>query len=89
MHLDINDLCWCGSGKCYKDCHFETDRKLVKMSKNHRMLVPSKDLIKSEKDILGIKEAAKHAKVSWQMISACLNRPNICTAGGYMYKFMQ
>ena len=59
MHLDINDLCWCGSGKCYKDCHFETDRKLVKMSKNHRMLVPSKDLIKSEKDILGIKAAAK------------------------------
>ena len=59
MHLDINDLCWCGSGKCYKDCHFEIDRKLVKMSKNHRMLVPNKDLIKSEKDILGIKAAAK------------------------------
>ena len=59
MHLDINDLCWCGSGKCYKDCHFEIDRKLVKMSKNHKMLVPSKDLLKSEKDILGIKAAAK------------------------------
>ena len=36
----------------------------------------------------GIKEAAKHAKVSWQMISACLTRPNIRTAGGYIYKYI-
>lgn len=59
MHLDINEKCWCGSAKKYKDCHFEFDRKLSKMSKNHKMIVPSRDLIKTEKDILGIKEAAK------------------------------
>lgn len=59
MHIDLNDKCWCGCGKVYKECHFEFDRKLAKMSKNHKMIAPSKDLIKTEKDILGIKEAAK------------------------------
>ncbi len=59
MHIDINSNCWCGSGKCYKDCHFEFDRKLSKMSKNYKMIAPPKDLIKNEKDILGIKAAAK------------------------------
>jgi len=24
--LGRNDLCWCGSGKKYKKCHFESDR---------------------------------------------------------------
>lgn len=59
MYISIKDKCWCNSGKTYGECHFESDRKLAKMSKNHRMIAPSKDLIKSEKDILGIKEAAK------------------------------
>ena len=36
----------------------------------------------------GIKEAAKDSTVSWQMISACLTRPNIRTAGGYVYKYI-
>ncbi len=26
-HLGRNDPCWCGSGKKYKNCHYETDRK--------------------------------------------------------------
>lgn len=59
MYISIKDKCWCNSGKIYGECHFKSDRKLAKMSKNHRMIAPSKDLIKSEKDILGIKEAAK------------------------------
>jgi len=25
--LDRNDPCWCGSGKKYKKCHYEEDRK--------------------------------------------------------------
>lgn len=37
----------------------------------------------------GIKEAAKDSTVSWQMISACLTRPNIKTAGGYVYKYIE
>ena len=40
MYLDINEKCWCGSEKKYKDCHFEIDRKLSKMSKNYKMIVP-------------------------------------------------
>jgi hypothetical protein len=24
--LGRNDLCWCGSGRKYKDCHLESDR---------------------------------------------------------------
>ena len=59
MYININDKCWCGSGKTYKECHFEFDRTLTKMGKNHKMIRPSRDLIKTEKDILGIKEAAK------------------------------
>ena len=59
MYIELNDACWCGCGKTYKDCHFQFDRKLQQMSKNHKMIVPSKDLIKTEKDILGIKKAAE------------------------------
>ena len=59
MYINVNDKCWCGSGKTYKECHFEFDRILTKMSKNHKMITPSRDLIKTEKDVLGIKEAAK------------------------------
>lgn len=59
MHININDACWCGSGKCYKDCHKEFDTKIRILSKNHKMIAPSRNLIKSEKDILGIKASAK------------------------------
>ena len=59
MYINLTDKCWCGSGKTYKECHFEFDRKLQKLGKNYKMIVPSRDLIKTEKDILGIKEAAK------------------------------
>ena len=59
MYININDKCWCGSGKTYKECHFDFDRTLAKMGKNHKMIIPSRDLIKTEKDILGIKEAAE------------------------------
>ena len=59
MYINVNDKCWCGCGKTYKECHFEFDRTLAKLGKNHKMIIPSKDLIKNEKDISGIKEAAK------------------------------
>ena len=59
MHLDHNSKCWCNSGKVYKDCHKDFDMKLKQLSKNHKMIAPNRSLIKSEKDILGIKEAAK------------------------------
>ena len=27
LKLGRNDPCWCGSGKKYKKCHYESDRK--------------------------------------------------------------
>ena len=57
MHLNPNDLCWCKSGKCYMDCHFEFDRKLNKM-KNYKTQIPPHELIKTKEDIEGIKKAA-------------------------------
>jgi hypothetical protein len=27
IRLDRNDPCWCGSGRKYKKCHYEEDRK--------------------------------------------------------------
>ena len=27
VDLQRNDACWCGSGKKYKKCHYEEDRK--------------------------------------------------------------
>lgn len=27
MNLGRNDRCWCGSGKKYKKCHYDSDKK--------------------------------------------------------------
>jgi hypothetical protein len=27
LELGRNDPCWCGSGKKYKKCHYESDKK--------------------------------------------------------------
>ena len=27
LNLSRNDPCWCGSGKKYKRCHYDSDRK--------------------------------------------------------------
>ena len=56
--LGRNDECWCGSGKKYKKCHFEFDEKLEELFLNGQN-VPSRELIKTQSDIEGIKEAAK------------------------------
>lgn len=56
--ISRNDLCWCGSGKKYKSCHNLFDARL----KNYYLkgaIVPSRDLIKNEKQIQLIKESAK------------------------------
>jgi methionyl aminopeptidase len=53
-----NDPCWCGSGKKYKSCHMAFDDKIRKFAmEGHE--VPSRSIIKTAKDIEGIKESAK------------------------------
>lgn len=56
--LNRNELCWCGSGKKYKVCHCSFDSKLE--SYLHKgAIVPSRELIKNEYQIRGIRESAK------------------------------
>ena len=58
MNLNRNDLCWCNSGKKYKRCHLEFDEKLQALKdKGHE--VPTRDMIKNQEQIEGIKESAK------------------------------
>ena len=53
-----NELCWCGSGKKYKHCHCDFDRKLEHYA-SQGALVPSHSLIKNEEQIQKIRESAK------------------------------
>ena len=56
--LERNAPCWCGSGKKYKKCHYNFDEKL-KFYESNGVLIPSHDIIKTPKQIEGIKESAK------------------------------
>jgi methionyl aminopeptidase len=51
-----NDLCWCGSGKQYADCHEEFDAKLAFLASQGKE-VPSRDMIKTPEQIARIREA--------------------------------
>ena len=58
MKVGRNDPCWCGSGRKYKQCHMAFDQKLDHLaSQGH--IVPRRDLIKTQEDIVMIREAAK------------------------------
>lgn len=56
--LSRNDPCWCGSGEKYKKCHMEQDLRLMDM-KRKGYVVPSRKLIKTEKQIDGIKKSSQ------------------------------
>lgn len=58
LKMNRNDLCWCGSGRKYKQCHYDIDMKIM-MYRQSGVLVPSKDMIKNEEQIQGIRESAK------------------------------
>lgn len=41
-----NDECWCGSGKKYKKCHWQTDERLQELyDKGYE--VPTRDILKA------------------------------------------
>jgi methionyl aminopeptidase len=48
-----NDLCWCGSGKKYKNCHLNNDDELIK----NGYLMPPAKLIKTKEQIEGIRKS--------------------------------
>ncbi len=56
--LGRNLPCWCGSGKKYKNCHYDFDERLQDF-KRQGALVPSHKLIKNAEQIAGIKESCK------------------------------
>lgn len=53
-----NSLCWCGSGKKYKNCHEQWDAT-IGVLKLQGKIVPGHNLIKNQEDIKWIKKAAK------------------------------
>ena len=63
-----NELCWCGSGLKYKKCHLQQDRKLEEMAACGYP-VPSRDIIRSDEDIEGIKAACQLSKYILDAIS--------------------
>lgn len=58
MKLDRNGLCWCNSGIKYKKCHLEFDEKLAAL-KRQGHIVPTRNLIKNQEQIEGIRRSAK------------------------------
>ena len=56
--LSRNDICWCQSGLKYKHCHYEFDEKLKTLS-YQGYPTPARKLIKTEKDIQGIRKSCK------------------------------
>ncbi len=58
MDMDRNAPCWCGSGKKYKKCHLNFDEKLRHLELAGEE-VPPREIIKTNKDIEGMKKAAK------------------------------
>ena len=53
-----NDACWCGSGKKYKKCHMDFDRRLENLWFRGEDVLP-RSLYKSAGDVEGIKASAE------------------------------
>ena len=56
--LGRNSLCWCGSGKKYKNCHEPIEEKM-ELFRRKGFLVPDREMIKTPEQIRKIKESAK------------------------------
>lgn len=56
--IERNDLCWCGSGKKYKLCHHDMEER-IRQYKMQGCIVPSRKIIKSSRQIDGIRESGK------------------------------
>ncbi len=52
------ELCWCGSGKAYADCHMTNDQKMV-LLQAQGCEVPDRDMIKTPEQIAGIRKACQ------------------------------
>ena len=55
--LGRNDMCWCGSGKKYKNCHMALDEKIHHYSLQGH-IVPTHDILKTPEQIQGIRDSS-------------------------------
>src|ERR1700738_4360196 len=67
-----NDLCWCGSGKKYKKCHIELDNKIYQYEEQG-YIIPSLSVIKSVKQIEGIKKSGQLTGRILDMVATRIN----------------
>ncbi len=56
--LKPTTACWCGSGKEYKDCHMEFDKKVIRARREGHD-IPSHRIIKTPEQIEKIRESCK------------------------------
>ena len=55
--MERNKLCWCGSGRKYKQCHMHMDEKLALLaSQGH--IVPDRSILKTPEQISAIRKSA-------------------------------
>ncbi len=59
--LSRNDLCWCGSGKKWKKCHFPSCGKSEESSRREEYLKKYGILLKTQEQIVGIRRSCKLA----------------------------
>lgn len=65
--LSRNDLCWCGSGKKYKNCHLKQDEKLIAME-DEGLIIPPREIIKTAEQIEGIRKSGEVTKKVLDMV---------------------
>lgn len=67
-----NDLCWCGSGRKYKKCHLAFDEKIENMKLDifKSQTRPPKKVIKTEKDIEGIRKSGLINNAALDLVAA-------------------
>lgn len=67
------ELCWCGSGKAYADCHKMNDAKIA-LLQAQGCEVPDRDMIKTPEQIAGIRAACKSIPVYWMRLPNILRQ---------------
>ena len=55
--LRNEDLCWCGSGAIYENCHMNFDKK-IELYKKTRHIVPPRSIIKTPEQLEGMRRSS-------------------------------
>lgn len=77
LKLQRNGLCWCGSGKKYKNCHLKSDQMLEHLEDEGYFILP-RDTVKNEQEIEGIRKSARITKEILDLVQDKI-KPGITT----------